>query len=184
MSRVELIGAADAPLTSRRYFEQGDPGPIVSALAQVPEVLEVALPFIATVLGPSAVDARIKELVILRTSAVLGCRYCVETHTVVALDTGLTPDEVRAVRGDIDRANLFPVEREARLLTWVDAVALGVGPLDASVAGCVATSFTDHEIVELTLLAGATIMLNRFCTALELPTSPDVLARLAREGLR
>jgi AhpD family alkylhydroperoxidase len=171
-------------LTSRRYFEQGDPGPIVAALAQVPEVLDVALPFIGTVLGPSAIDARSKELVILRTSAVLGCRYCVEAHTVVALDAGLTRDEIRAVRGEIDRGHVFLVEREATLLTWVDAVARGVGPLDASVAGRVAKCFAGHEIVELTLLVGVTMMLNRFCTALDLPTSPDVLTRLVREGLR
>jgi hypothetical protein len=36
--------------------------------------------------------------------------------------------------------------------------------------------------VELTLLVGATLLLNRFCTALELPTSPKVLGRLAAEG--
>ncbi len=32
------------------------------------------------------------------------------------------------------------------------------------------------------LIAGATAMLNRFCTALELPTSPATLARLAADG--
>jgi hypothetical protein len=36
--------------------------------------------------------------------------------------------------------------------------------------------------VELTLLVAATVMLNRFCTALELPTAPKVLHRLAAEG--
>jgi len=43
--------------------------------------------------------------------------------------------------------------------------------------------WADHEIVELTLLIGATLMLNRFATALELPTAPDVLARLGAEDL-
>ena len=45
--------------------------------------LEVTMPFLDAALGPSAVDARTKELVILRTSAVMGCRYCIQTHTVV-----------------------------------------------------------------------------------------------------
>ena len=40
----------------------------------------------------------------------------------------------------------------------------------------------DPELVELTLLVGATLLLNRFCTALELPTSPKALHRLAAEG--
>jgi hypothetical protein len=37
--------------------------------------------------------------------------------------------------------------------------------------------------VELTLVAGATLMLNRLCTALELPTSAATLARLEAEGV-
>ena len=40
------------------------------------------------------------------------------------------------------------------------------------------THFAEHEIVELSLLAGATAMLNRFCTALELPTTATTRARL------
>jgi alkylhydroperoxidase family enzyme len=43
--------------------------------------------------------------------------------------------------------------------------------------------FAEHEVVELTLVAGATLMLNRFCTALELPTSPATLGRLEAAGV-
>ena len=28
------------------------------------------------------------------------CRYCVDTHTAVALDSGLSREEVRALRGE------------------------------------------------------------------------------------
>jgi alkylhydroperoxidase family enzyme len=41
----------------------------------------------------------------------------------------------------------------------------------------------DPDLVELTLLVGATLLLNRFCTALDLPTAPGVVARLAAEEL-
>ncbi len=100
MTGVRLVEAAQAPLLARRYYVGGDPGPITAALANVPELLEVAMPFLATVLGATAVDARTKELVILRTSAVLGCRYCVQTHTTAARDTGLSRAEVAALRGE------------------------------------------------------------------------------------
>jgi alkylhydroperoxidase family enzyme len=42
---------------------------------------------------------------------------------------------------------------------------------------------SEAEVVELTLLCAATMMLNRYCSALELPTSPATLQRLATEGL-
>jgi len=41
----------------------------------------------------------------------------------------------------------------------------------------------DHVVVELTLLTTTTLLLNQFCTALELPTSPEVLGRLAATGM-
>ena len=97
---VPLIGAVDAPLLVRDLYRSGDPGPIVGALAHVPELCEVALPFVGSALGPSGVSFRDKEIAILRTSANLACRYCVNAHTVVAVESGLSIDEVRALRGD------------------------------------------------------------------------------------
>jgi AhpD family alkylhydroperoxidase len=182
MTRVRLIEAEQAPLLARRYYARGDPGAIVAALALVPEVLEVAMPFIATTLGASAIDARTKELVILRASARLGCRYCTQTHTLVACDTGMSRTEVAALRGEAPVDGAFDSPRELALLAWTDAVALGPGPVPPATRTALAAHFEDPEVVELTLLVAATVMLNRFCTALELPTSSKVLRRLAAEG--
>jgi len=102
-----LVGPDQAPLLARPYYADGDPGPTVAALAQVPELLETAMPFLSAALGPSGIDWRTKEIVIVRTSALAGCRYCVQTHTVVALDAGLNHGEVRALRTDIAGADAF-----------------------------------------------------------------------------
>ena len=182
MSVVNLVDGEDAPLLTRPYFEHGDPGPIVAALAQVPELLEVALPFISAVLGASSIDLRTKELVILRTSVRLECRYCVQSHTPVALDSGVSRAEVDALRGRESCAAAFADPRARALVDWVDALAGGVGTVDASLTATMQECFQEHEIVELALLVGATMMLNRFCTGLELPTAPATLERLASEG--
>ena len=183
MTAVRLLPAGHAPLLARPYYADGDPGPIVAALAHVPELLEVAMPFLGAVLGPSAVPWRTKELVILRTSALASCRFCVQSHTVVALDAGLGHDEVRALRGEgaVEAAFADPAERA--LVAWVDAMALGSGPVDPGARATLLGYFGDADVVELTLLVGATLMLNRFCTALDLPASPEVRARLGAEGL-
>ena len=179
---ITLIEPDDAPLLARPYYAGGDPGPIVAALAQVPELLAVTMPFLGTVLGPSAVPMRTKELVILRTSARAACRYCVESHSVVARQVGLSVAEVRALRGEAPLEVTFPEKAERALLGWCDAV-VGTGPVDPTVRDRLRAVFADHEVVELTLLAGATLLLNRFCSALELSTSSSVLARLAAEDL-
>jgi AhpD family alkylhydroperoxidase len=182
MAIVSLIEADQAPLLARAYYADGDPGPIVAALAQVPEVLEVAMPFISTVLGPSSIPIRAKELVILRTSALLGCRYCVDAHTATALDVGLNPAEVRALRVEQPVAVVFTEPSELALLAWVDGVVAG-GLVDPAVVAGLKRHVPDHHLVELTVLVGATMMLNRFCTTLELPTAPATLARLAAAGM-
>ena len=180
---VTPIAARQAPLLARPYYADGDPGPIVAALAQVPEMLVVTMPFLGTVLGPSALPARTKELVILRTSARAACRYCVESHTVVALGIGLSVAEVRALRGEADVEAAFPEQADRAVLDWCDAI-VGTGAVDPMVRVRLLSFFAEHEVVELTLLAASTLLLNRFCTALELPTPSSVLARLAAEGLR
>jgi len=177
-----LIGTGQVPLLARPYFTDGDPGPIVAALAQVPELLEVALPFIGAALGPSGIDWRTKEIVIVRTSALAGCRYCVAAHTVVALDAGLRSAEVCALRGDTPVEDSFPDPREAALLVWIDTVAVP-GPVEDDARSRVRRFWADHEVVELTTVIGVTLLLNRFATALALPSSAETLSRLAAEGL-
>lgn len=85
MSRVELLDAATAPRTTRQLYADGDPGPLVAALAQVPELLAAVLPFLSQALGASAVDVRRKEIVILRTSAVMECRRELSGERMVEL---------------------------------------------------------------------------------------------------
>jgi AhpD family alkylhydroperoxidase len=175
MSRVELVGAEQAPLLARPYYpDEGPASPIVRALAQVPELLEVAMPFIARVFGPTSVDLRTKEIVVLRVSAINGCRYCIDTHTVAAWDAGLSQAEASALRGV---GTGFPAA-EAALVAFCDAVCNAPASVPDDVAHALRAHFAEHEIVELSLLAGATAMLNRFCTALELPTTSATRARL------
>lgn len=179
MARVRLLDRDQAPLLARPHYDGNDPGPVVAALAQVPELLDAALPFLGAIYGPGAVDARTKELVVLRTSAVAACRYCVDTHTVVASDTGLSPAEITALRLESPVEETFPAPAERALLRWVDAFAADRGAVPEMVSAELATHFDDAAVVELALVAGTTLMLNRFCTALDLPTSPETLRRLA-----
>ena len=179
---ITLIEPGQAPPLARPYYADGDPGPIVAALAQVPELLVVTMPFLGAA-GPPALPARTKELVILRTSARAACRYCVESHTVVARDIGLSATEVAL--SVARRMWTQPFRRRRRgVLDWCDAI-VGTGPVRTRPPGGGSwASLPNHAVVELTLLVAATLLLNRFCTALELPTSDSVLARLGSEGWR
>ncbi|MDQ6691340.1 MAG: carboxymuconolactone decarboxylase family protein [Candidatus Dormibacteraeota bacterium] len=164
MAKVELLTRDNAPLLAQPFFQGGDPGPIAAALAQVPELMETALPFIGSMFGPTAVEARIKEIVILRVSSANSCHYCTETHTEVARRLNFTPDELAALRGEGPLPAVW-VDRERAAHQFSEAIS----ERPDSVVAILRPHFSESEIVELVLLAATTVMLNRFATALELP---------------
>lgn len=183
MPVVEPIPLDQAPLLARPFYADGDPGPIAATLAHVPELMEVTLPFVSVALSASSVDFRTKEIVIVRTSALLGCRYCVDSHTPVAVSSGLSVGQLRALRGEaVTVAAAFDGERDRALVAWVDEVARGSGPVRADVTEALRPHTSDPELVELTVLVGATMFLNRYATTLELPVAGATKASLAELG--
>ncbi len=184
MSVVHLIDASEAPLLAKKFFGGGDPGPITASMAHVPELLEPALSFIGGVLSPSSIDFRTKEIVILRTSVLLQCRYCIDSHTPVALDSGLSSEETHWLRNEtaLPIAEVFSSGRERSLIHWTDAVGGQIGRVDPAVRDVFTKHFPEHEVVEITMLIGATMLLNRYATSLELPVNDATLTRLAKDG--
>ena len=175
MSRVELIEAEQAPLLAKPYYAaDGSASPLTRVLAQVPELLEPTLPFVNRVLGETAVDERTKEIVILRVSALNGCRYCTDTHTAAAWDAGLSRDETAALCGTPAELG----ERDRAVVEWSDAVNATPDAIPEDVVARAREHLSEPELVELTLVAAATAMLNHFCTALEVPVSEPTRARL------
>lgn len=164
MSRVRLLELEEAPILSRRWFgEDGSASPLTRSLATAPDVMETLMPFLGQILGESSLDLATKELAILRVSQRNGCRYCVAAHEPLARAAGVP--EALCADGPLDA---LP-ERERTLVEWVDAVALAPADVpDALVAG-VLDHLREDELVELTLVVGATTMLNQFCTALAIP---------------
>ena len=187
MARTQLLEVDQAPITAQQYVADGYSGPIVAALATVPELLGPTLNFVGAALGPGSVSVRAKELAILRTSVLQGGRYCVHAHTAVALDVGLSTDEIRGLRGDIVLEDAFPQMAERALIGWIDALAGATGPIPDDVWDAAREHWPEHALVELTVTVGATMFLNRLAnrlaTGLELPTSDQVAARLSRAGL-
>lgn len=183
MPLVDVLRSDQAPLLARPFFATGDPGPIAATMAHVPELLEVALPFLGAALSPGGLDFRTKEIAILRTSALMECRYCVDSHTPVAIDAGLSHTEVHALRNESAVAEAFPGGRDRAVIAWIDTVAAGPGPVSVTARTLASEHLSQAEIVELTIVVGTTLLLNRYATSLGLPVNDETLARLAREGM-
>ena len=176
--RIALIETADAPILALPYFPaEGQASPILRALAQVPELVPVTMPFVARVLGAGFLDLRTKELLILRVSAQAGCVYCIGAHRVAALDAGVTETESDALLGRRSVDEAFGPD-EAALVRLADAVASTASVPDR-LTRPVRRALGDHGLVEAVMVAATTLMLNRFCTTLQLPLGDATQTRLA-----
>jgi AhpD family alkylhydroperoxidase len=170
--RVRRVCPEQAALPIQSYFSNGQPGDLVASLAHVPEVLTVAMPFIGQMLGPSSLSERVKEIVVLGVSALQGCQYCTDTHTVVAHQSGLSQSEILVLR-QASKDDVFVDPAEAAL--WHLVQTLGGGRVDSAQIEHAMTQMTQHwlefEMVEITMLISTTIMLNRYCIAMNIPVS-------------
>jgi AhpD family alkylhydroperoxidase len=151
-------------MLARRWFrEDGSASALTRSLATAPDVMEPLMPFLGQILGESSLDLATKELAIVRVSHLNGCRYCVAAHAPVARAAGV-PEAVWAG---------LPVEglpeREQALVAWVDAVALDAAGVTDELVARTLDHLRDDQLVELTLVVGATTMLNQYCTALGIP---------------
>jgi AhpD family alkylhydroperoxidase len=168
MGRVRLLSSEEAPILARPWYgEDGSASALTRSLASAPDVMEALMPFLGQIMGESSLDLATKELVVLRVSQLNGCRYCLASHRPLALSAGVPSEQVAAL---CDQAPLAALpERERALVEWVDRVTLDAAGVTDELVASTLDHLRDDQLIELTLLAGATTMLNQYCTALALP---------------
>ena len=182
MSIVSLLSKSQAPITTRSFYAEETASPLISSIAHVPELLLKGMPFIGQALGPSSISFRYKEIMVLRASAKLNCSYCTNTHTVVSIQAGLSHDEILALRGEKDTDDVFTDAKERLLIAWTDSLSNGSKTISSELKEQMKEHYSEAEIVEFSLCVGATIMLNRYATALSLPVDPQHILVLNEQG--
>lgn len=118
-------------------------------------------------------DARTKEAIALAVGNQNGCDYCQAAHTVSARKSGLTEDQVLAIRaGEVDfdpkLAAITEVAREAAARTGNVSEPVWQAALDAG--------WTDEELAEAFAHIAANLFTNYFNhyagTELDVPAAP------------
>lgn len=127
----------------------------------------------SAVLTKAALDARLRELAILRVAERSQVRYEWQQHVPIALSVGATNEELAALeRGDVD-VPCFG-ERERALLAFTDELVAGARASDSALAAMRA-HFSDSEVCEAILSIGFYMMVARFLetTGVELETENE-----------
>ena len=139
------------------------------ALMHAPGLASAWFDFNNAVRFQTALDGRVRELVIMRVAAQTGCDYVWKVHEAkYAAPAGVTPREVEALR-DGNRPGVFGA-RESALLAYVDAMTRDVAVTDG-VFGKLREHFSECETVDVTVLIAAYNMHARVLMALDI--QPD-----------
>ena len=171
MSRVKLVDEKADPGTAARAAKiRGERGgklhDFYRVLMHSPDLAAAWFDFNNAVRFRTALDDRLREIVIMRVAALTGCDYVWNVHEArYAAEAGLSRDDVAALRGPAVPGALKP--REQALLAYVDAVTRDVAVPDATFQS-LRGHYGEGDIVELTVLIAAYNMHVRFLRALDI----------------
>lgn len=108
------------------------------------------------------------ELVLMRVSQINGCAYCMDMHSKDARAAGETEQRLYVLPGW--REASFYSERECAAFEWAEAVTrLGEHGVPDAVYERARASFSEEELLNLTLLVGLINTWNRVNVAFQTP---------------
>jgi uncharacterized peroxidase-related enzyme len=155
------------PIFETYLKERGNIPNMFRTVAVRPKHLETMIAHFRTVMGEGTVPALLKELLWVRVSHLNQCRYCLNSHTVLAGRLGASEALVEAVQ---DRGSQAPVEalepgwRTA--LAYADVLHRSGHDVTDELYGRLAGAWDSGQIVEITMVIGMTEYFNRFNNSL------------------
>lgn len=155
-------------------------------ISHAPWMAMLLLPFNAAVQRQwpgSRLPGRIKELVVIKTSHVNGCRYCYAHNTALGQAAGITHEEVIEISGNDYLQSMTLSEREKTAVQWAEAVTQNTAAKRDDLFAAMKRLFTDAEIVELTFVSAMFNMINRLNDSLQLPIEQQDEINLIKRSL-
>ena len=175
MARVSYIEEKDHPeladlIGKVRAGRRGTLINVYRLLLHTPGLAECWLNLISAARYKTALDGRLREIVIVRVGYLNRTRYVVNQHVPeLTRPEGMTQEECDAL-ADWRGSKSFS-ERERAALAYADAMTRDIDVPDA-VFDALRPHFNERQIVELTVLVGTYNMHTRVFTALEIDPEP------------
>ena len=173
MARIPYPDDTDpqvAALKAQIIAERGKLHNLYRMLLNSPPVAQGWLAFLTAIRQKCSLDARVRELSILRIAVINKADYEFVSHVPFALKAGLTQQQVDALEG-WERSKLFS-EADRAVLAYTDSMTRDVHVPDA-VFEPIKRHFDTREVTELTATIAAYNLVSRFLEALEVDPEPE-----------
>jgi AhpD family alkylhydroperoxidase len=153
-------------------------GRVANALriaAHSPKVAQPLAGFLVAALRKEVsgvLDVRIKTLVILKTSMLNGCSYCVGHNVALGRSLGFTDEDIAAIEGDFRGSDRFTAAEKAAM-AWAEYLTERTYRQHPEAMPELKRHFTEAQIVEITMVAGFFNFWNRFVDGLQVDLEPE-----------
>jgi uncharacterized peroxidase-related enzyme len=135
-------------------------------MAHRPEIFETIIAHMDAVLNTGTLSKALKELVIVRTSQINRCEYCLNSHTQLAHRYGWSEEQLADLANFRTRTDFN--EREKAALELAERETLDSNGIDDLFWASLRQHFEEGEIIELAAAIGLFNYFNRFNNSLKM----------------
>jgi uncharacterized peroxidase-related enzyme len=178
MARISRLGRRDVSeavgeIYDRYVRQRGNVPNMFRTVAHRPEILQTMIAHMEAVLNTGTLPTALKELVIVRTSQMNKCEYCLASHSLLAKKLGYNDAQIAALPRFENSESFKPREKAA--LRLAERITRNERALDEAELAELKVHFTEGEIVELMAASGLFNYFNRFNNLLAMePTQAGV----------
>ena len=175
MARISYVEKDEAPQQVAELFAKMEAhgAPVMNLwkmAAHSPSTLAHMVRLGNALLAKTTLDARLRELAILRMAAILDCEYEIRAHSMFGKEVGLTDEQMADVK-DWENSGLFD-ETERAVLRFTDEVTRAARVSDETFSD-LAKHLEPGMMVELALAIGFYGMLARILLPFEVDLNDD-----------
>ncbi|HUZ05494.1 MAG TPA: carboxymuconolactone decarboxylase family protein, partial [Acidobacteriaceae bacterium] len=160
-----------------RYMRQrGNVPNMFRTVAHRPEIFQTMIAHFEAVLHTGTLSTKLKELVIVRTSQLNHCEYCLASHSRIGIKLGWTKDQLDNLASYNSRVDFTPAEKAA--LHLAEVMTQNKQSLSGEEMATLRKHYSEGEIIELMAAIGLFNYFNRFNNLLEMePTLAGAAAQ-------
>lgn len=152
MARVSYIERSAATPEAQRVYDEVEriTGTVLhpfQVLAHSPVLLERWWRMMWALMTELALDAKLRELALLRLFQLTGCEYCFAEHDRIARLLGVPPEQIANVASAREHAAFNELER--LVLAYTESITVA-NRVDDEVIGALRRHLSERELVELT----------------------------------
>ena len=171
MARIQRLArnqvAEESGAIYDRYLrERGNVPNFFRTMANRPEIFQTMIAHYEAILYTGTISTKLKELLIVRTSQVNCCEYCLDSHSKLAIRLGWSAEQVAALP-NAAASGLFSAAEVAAIHLAEKMTADSNNYTDAEFAE-LRRFYSEGEVVELMTAIGIFNYFNRFNNVLKM----------------